>query len=154
MSAHDLLLARAREAVARSRSLGERNVRTLAQSLHITSSVRLALAAQLERSARQSLAFTTPRRDAIEASLVAAREAARHSAEIERRNHERAQAQAQFERALASRDIIGQAKGIIIAACRCSSDEAFSLLRRQSQHQNRKLTDVAQEIVDHAQHPA
>jgi AmiR/NasT family two-component response regulator len=154
MSAHDLLLARAHEAVARSRSLGERNVRTLAQSLHITASVRLALAAQLERSARETLGFATARRGAAEASLVAAREAARLSAEIERRDRERAEAQAQFERALASRDVIGQAKGIIIAACRCSSDEAFSLLRRQSQHQNRKLIDVAQEIVDNAQHPA
>jgi GAF domain-containing protein len=50
--------------------------------------------------------------------------------------------------ALENRDVIGQAKGIIMAADGVSSDEAFAVLRRASQRSNRKLHDVAREIVD------
>ena len=41
--------------------------------------------------------------------------------------------------------MIGQAKGIIIASIGCTSDEAFDLLKEQSQTENRKLRDVAAE---------
>jgi GAF domain-containing protein len=54
----------------------------------------------------------------------------------------------QVQEALATRDIIDQAKGILIAQRRVSDDEAFDLLRRASQRSNRKLGEVAQEIVD------
>jgi GAF domain-containing protein len=50
--------------------------------------------------------------------------------------------------ALENRDVIGQAKGIIMAAEGATSDEAFAVLRRASQRENRKLHDVAREIVD------
>ena len=50
--------------------------------------------------------------------------------------------------ALASRASIEQAKGIIMATTRCSADEAFDLLRQQSQALNEKLRDVAAEIVE------
>lgn len=56
--------------------------------------------------------------------------------------------------AIESRDTIGQAKGVIIVTMGCSSDEAFRLLREQSQHENRKLIDVAVEVVDRAQRRA
>jgi hypothetical protein len=49
--------------------------------------------------------------------------------------------------ALASRDVIGQAKGIIIASTGCTSDEAFALLKAQSQAENRKVTVIAAELV-------
>ena len=49
--------------------------------------------------------------------------------------------------ALVSRDLMGQAKGVIMASMACSPDEAFQLIAKQSQHQNRKVTDVAAEIV-------
>lgn len=62
-----------------------------------------------------------------------------------------AQAAAQFEAALASRAVIDQAKGILIAAHGCSPDEAFTRLRERSQHENRKLRSVAEEIVAQAQ---
>ncbi|HEX2701127.1 MAG TPA: GAF and ANTAR domain-containing protein [Acidimicrobiales bacterium] len=55
--------------------------------------------------------------------------------------------------ALENRDIIGQAKGIIMAAEGRSSDEAFDVLRRASQRSNRKLHDVAEEIVARRQRP-
>ena len=49
--------------------------------------------------------------------------------------------------ALATRQVIGQAMGIIMAHEHCSSDEAFDILRRASQHANVKLRDVAREYV-------
>lgn len=54
----------------------------------------------------------------------------------------------QLARALENRDVIGQAKGIIMAGQNVSSDEAFDVLRRASQRANRKLSDVAGDIVE------
>lgn len=53
----------------------------------------------------------------------------------------------QLTQALESRDVIGQAKGIIMARERCTGDEAFDILRRASQRMNTKLRDVAEQIV-------
>lgn len=53
----------------------------------------------------------------------------------------------QLQEALASRDVIGQAKGVIMTQRRCSADEAFDVLRRASQRLNRKLRDVAEDVV-------
>lgn len=50
--------------------------------------------------------------------------------------------------ALSSREIIGQAQGILMERERITADQAFQLLRRASQHLNRKLRTVAQDIVD------
>jgi GAF domain-containing protein len=52
-----------------------------------------------------------------------------------------------LERAMAHRAEIEQAKGIIIATTGCTADEAFEVLARQSQHENRKLREVAIELV-------
>ncbi|WP_406601588.1 ANTAR domain-containing protein [Lentzea miocenica] len=52
----------------------------------------------------------------------------------------------QLRRAINSRDVIGQAKGILMARRGLSADEAFDLLRRSSQHLNVKLVQLA-EIV-------
>jgi GAF domain-containing protein len=49
--------------------------------------------------------------------------------------------------AMASRATIEQAKGIVMAAMRCDSAEAFDVLRSQSQAENRKLREIAAEIV-------
>lgn len=54
----------------------------------------------------------------------------------------------QLREALASRDVIGQAKGILMARERCTPDEAFDILRRGSQRTNHKLREVAQHLVD------
>ncbi|BBH68089.1 transcriptional regulator [Actinoplanes sp. OR16] len=56
----------------------------------------------------------------------------------------------QMERALASRAVIEQAKGIIMSQRRCSADEAFAILSKASQTANRKLRDVAAELVARA----
>lgn len=53
-----------------------------------------------------------------------------------------------LESALSSREVIGQAQGILMERERITADQAFQLLRRSSQHLNRKLRAVAQDIVD------
>jgi len=52
--------------------------------------------------------------------------------------------------AMASRATIEQAKGILMGAQRCTSEEAFQNLVRASQRDNRKLREVAQQIVARA----
>lgn len=54
---------------------------------------------------------------------------------------------ANLARALASRDLIGQAKGILMHSRRITADEAFALLVRRSQQTNTKLVDVADAVV-------
>jgi hypothetical protein len=51
--------------------------------------------------------------------------------------------EAQLNQALASRDVIGQAKGILMHRRGISADEAFDQLRRASQDMNVKLADLA-----------
>lgn len=51
------------------------------------------------------------------------------------------------ERAAASRAVIEQAKGIIMARTGCDADDAFTELVRRSQHSNRKLNLVAADLV-------
>jgi GAF domain-containing protein len=55
--------------------------------------------------------------------------------------------------ALATREIIGQAQGILMERERISADQAFDILRRASQHLNRKLREVAQTLVDTGENP-
>ena len=54
----------------------------------------------------------------------------------------------QLGEALVTRDLIGQAKGILMERESCSSEHAFDILRRASQHTNRKLRDVAKDLID------
>jgi GAF domain-containing protein len=53
----------------------------------------------------------------------------------------------QLHQALASQPTIDQAKGILMARNACSADEAFQILRIESQHTNCKLRDVAIDVV-------
>ncbi|HUE06854.1 MAG TPA: GAF and ANTAR domain-containing protein [Acidimicrobiales bacterium] len=52
-----------------------------------------------------------------------------------------------LERALQTRGVIEQAKGILMARTGTDADQAFEALRRASQRSNRKVSDLAQEIV-------
>ena len=54
----------------------------------------------------------------------------------------------QMHRALASRDVIGQAKGIIMERFDVDAVQAFALLTRLSQTDNTKLAAVAQQVID------
>jgi GAF domain-containing protein len=54
----------------------------------------------------------------------------------------------QLQEAMRSRAVIEQAKGIIMAVTRCTPDAAFDILVRGSQRENRKLREVAADIVE------
>ncbi|MCW0215683.1 MAG: ANTAR domain-containing protein [Pseudonocardia sp.] len=54
----------------------------------------------------------------------------------------------QFERALRSRPVIEQAKGMLMLRHGCGDERAFELLVAASQASNRKLRDVAALLVD------
>lgn len=58
----------------------------------------------------------------------------------------------QFRSALASRDIIGQAKGMIMERFKIDAVQAFELLKRLSQNSNTPLVVVARQLVE-AEHP-
>lgn len=53
----------------------------------------------------------------------------------------------QLNRAVDSRDLIGQAKGILMERYKINADQAFTVLVRVSQQNNRKLRDLAQELA-------
>jgi GAF domain-containing protein len=54
----------------------------------------------------------------------------------------------QLNEAMRTRAVIEQAKGVIMGSTGCDPDGAFDLLRQQSQSENRKLRDIAEEIVN------
>ena len=58
---------------------------------------------------------------------------------------------ANLQRALDSRALIDQAKGILMGRHGMSADAAFDLLSMESQLNNRKLRDIAQDLVDEVQ---
>lgn len=63
------------------------------------------------------------------------------------RHAEQASTSQQLEEALASRSVIDQAIGMLMAEQRCDAHTAFDLLRRHSQNHNRKLREVAEELI-------
>jgi hypothetical protein len=52
-----------------------------------------------------------------------------------------------LSRGMASRQVIGQAVGLLMAQRRCTGDEAFELLKSASQRSNEKLRDIARQLV-------
>jgi transcriptional regulator with GAF, ATPase, and Fis domain len=52
-----------------------------------------------------------------------------------------------LQRAMATRELIGQAMGILMNRRHVTSDQAFEMLVQASQHLNRKLRDVAEEVA-------
>ena len=58
----------------------------------------------------------------------------------------------QFQSALASRDIIGQAKGMVMERYNLNAIQAFELLRKLSQNSNIRLLEIANRLVN-AEHP-
>lgn len=66
--------------------------------------------------------------------------------EVERR-------EAALHRGLSTRDVIGQAKGILMERQHLSAGDAFDLLRRVSQRLNRKLAEVAQDLAETGEIP-
>ena len=60
---------------------------------------------------------------------------------------------ADMERALLSRDLIGQAKGILMERQHITADEAFAVLSRASSYLNIKLREVAQRLAEPGEPP-
>ena len=83
----------------------------------------------------------------ILASLASVALTAAHSLEDEERRIEN------LHSALSSREIIGQAQGILMERERIAADQAFDVLRRASQYLNIKLREVAQTLVDTGERP-
>jgi GAF domain-containing protein len=54
----------------------------------------------------------------------------------------------QLRRALHSRDLIGQAKGILMRERGITAEHAFALLRERSQNTNTKLVDLARSVIE------
>jgi GAF domain-containing protein len=81
--------------------------------------------------------------DFAEVATTAVANAALHADAVEEAEHLRT--------AMDSRAVIEQAKGIVMALHGCTADEAFRQLSRTSQNANRKLRDVAGDLVAAAQ---
>jgi hypothetical protein len=102
----------------------------------------------------------TERRDKLHAAEMQRRDDAHvseterrdelHVVELERRDQLHVDEMELLATALESRDTIGQAKGVIMVTMRCNADEAFRLLKEQSQQENRKLVEIAAEIAQRA----
>ena len=58
-----------------------------------------------------------------------------------------------LRQALITRQLIGQAQGILMERERITAEQAFDVLRRASQHLNTKLREVAQDLVDTGERP-
>jgi GAF domain-containing protein len=84
---------------------------------------------------------------AILVSLASLAVSVAHTHEDEERRAENLTA------ALATRETIGEALGILMERERITADQAFDILRRASQHLNIKLRDVAQNLVETGESP-
>jgi GAF domain-containing protein len=60
---------------------------------------------------------------------------------------EQSRANEDLRLAMASRTVIDQALGVVMAQNRCGPEEAFAILRRASQSRNQKMRDLAASIV-------
>jgi GAF domain-containing protein len=112
-------------------------------SLSLPLSVNGRTVGALNLYSGQRAAFAGPERRHAEA--FAAQCAAALTLVLRQSNQ--AQVQQQLGTALASRSVIDQAIGILMAQQRCTADAAFDLLRQASQHRNRKLRDIAADII-------
>ena len=61
--------------------------------------------------------------------------------------YEAVRQQAGLARSVATRQLIGQAQGILMERHKITADRAFGLLVQVSQHRNTKLRDIADALV-------
>jgi GAF domain-containing protein len=59
-----------------------------------------------------------------------------------------AEHEANLRTGMNSRDVIGQAKGVLMERHKLTADQSFAVLARVSQELNRRLVDVARELTD------
>ena len=115
----------------------------------VVSSLSLPLVVDGERLGALNLysstaaAFTGPIREQAEGFAGQAADALT----VAMRHVRQAQLQEQLAQAMVSSSIIDQAIGILMAQQRCTATTAFDLLRQASQNRNRKLRDVAADLI-------
>jgi GAF domain-containing protein len=143
---------REREVFITGDLLSERRWPQFSRRAHQETGVTSILSIRLfvERDTMGALNLYSRRADAFDATDVAlAAVFATHAAVA----MSTARREANLERKAASRDLIGRAKGIVMALRHISDDEAFALLRDASQRLNVKLTAVAQQVSDSGEVP-
>jgi GAF domain-containing protein len=69
---------------------------------------------------------------------------------LARRHSTLDEATRQMEEALRSRSVIDQAIGVLMVTEHCDATHAFALLRQHSQNHNRKLREVAAQVIERA----
>jgi anti-anti-sigma factor len=108
----------------------------------------------VERSVVGSLTLYSRRPEALSAQLRTCldllADQAGHGWSSLVRQRELGDASEHMVKALTSRPVIDQAIGVLMAESRCTAGAAFDMLRRHSSNNNRKLRDVAAEIVTRA----
>jgi len=115
----------------------------IASSLSVPLTVDGQVVAALNLYAEHANAFHT----AAQAQAEAFAAQCGHALAVILRQNDQAQVRVQLAEAMVSRSIIDQAIGILMAEQRCSASTAFDLLRQASQNRNRKLRDIAAEII-------
>lgn len=84
----------------------------------------------------------------LEAAQLLADMAAGYMIHANRADDEKARSEDNLQRALESRDVIGQAKGVLMSRHRLTAEESFAVLRRTSQARNVKLREIADMVVE------
>ena len=74
-------------------------------------------------------------------------------AAFDRDRHDVVRREAALHRALGTRDVIGQAKGILMERQHLSAGDAFDVLRRSSQQLNMRLNEVAARLAETGELP-
>jgi GAF domain-containing protein len=115
----------------------------------VVSSLSLPLAVDGETLGALNLYSAAPAAFAGQLGIHAAAFAERSAAAltVTLRQVHQAQVQHQLADAMVSSSIIDHAIGILMGQQRCTAGAAFDLLRQASQNRNRKLRDIAAEII-------
>jgi ANTAR domain/GAF domain len=124
-----------------------------AAALGVRSALALRLSDDANRGAALSLYGRFPRafgaldraKAVILAAIAGLAVAASEAHEDEVRNT--------IQAAMATREMIGQAQGILMERERIPANQAYDILRRASQHLNTRIRDVAQTLVDTGESP-
>ncbi|NAZ84033.1 ANTAR domain-containing protein [Kineococcus sp. R8] len=126
-----------------------------ARRVGVHSTVAIGMPLPYEGLAALNVYTRTPGRPLDEAALTAVRSFADHAA-VSIANaallSSRDRVAEQLTTAMRTRAVIEQAKGVVATMCACDPEEAFEFLRKRSQSLNRKLHDIAAQVVDDAVH--
>ncbi len=118
----------------------------LASSLSLPLPVENYLVGALNLYSKHAHAFEPS--SLIVGEALAAHITAALSSEESRRGH-RTRAE-NLERAMVTRSIIEQAKGMIMVQRKCTAGDAFDILRQTSMEENVRLAEVATQLVENA----